>query len=88
MANFPVLTFDPEPHSLERKSLLLFFIFICVCEVHRYSLCDPAANMSSEQICYTIINNPTETEAPNEQQLKQDIGMSIKRGSGEAFCSE
>jgi len=30
--------------------------------------------MSSEQVCYTIINNPTETETPNEQQLKHDIG--------------
>ena len=36
--------------------------------------------MSSEQICYTIINNPTETETPNEQQLKHDIGMSRTRG--------
>lgn len=27
----------------------------------------------SEQPCYTLINNPNETESPNEQQLKQDL---------------
>ena len=34
--------------------------------------------MSSELPCYTIINNPTETEAPNEQQLKHDLGKADK----------
>ena len=30
--------------------------------------------MSSELPCYTIINNSSESEPPNEQQLKHDIG--------------
>ena len=28
----------------------------------------------AEQPCYTLINNPNETEVPNEQQLKHDLG--------------
>ena len=27
-----------------------------------------------EAACYTLINNPSETETPNEQQLKHDLG--------------
>ena len=30
--------------------------------------------MAVEQPCYTLINNPTETEIPNEQQLRHDLG--------------
>ena len=30
--------------------------------------------MASEQPCYTLINNPTEIEIPNEQQLRHDLG--------------
>lgn len=33
--------------------------------------------MSGEQPCYTLINNPLETEVPNEQQLKHDLGEGI-----------
>jgi len=33
------------------------------------------AKMSvSEQPCYTLINLPTDSEPPNEMQLKQDLG--------------
>ena len=28
----------------------------------------------AEQPCYTLINNPSETEIPNEQQLRSDLG--------------
>ena len=28
----------------------------------------------AEQPCYTLINNPAETEIPNEQQLRNDLG--------------
>jgi len=28
----------------------------------------------SEQPCYTLINLPTDSEPPNEMQLKQDLG--------------
>ena len=28
----------------------------------------------AEQPCYTLINNPSETEIPNEQQLRNDLG--------------
>ncbi len=31
--------------------------------------------MASELSCYTIINNPYETETPNEQQIKHDLGI-------------
>jgi len=27
-----------------------------------------------EQPCYTLINLPTDSESPNEMQLKQDLG--------------
>ena len=37
--------------------------------------------MSSEQVCYTIINNPIETETSNEQQLKHDIGKLVECSS-------
>ena len=29
---------------------------------------------TAEQACYTLINYPTESEAPNEMQLRQDLG--------------
>ena len=28
----------------------------------------------AELPCYTLINNPSETEIPNEQQLRNDLG--------------
>ena len=28
----------------------------------------------AELPCYTLINNPSETEMPNEQQLRNDLG--------------
>ncbi len=31
---------------------------------------------AAEQACYTLINSPTESEPPNEMQLKQDLGES------------
>ena len=38
-------------------------------------LCMCAAKMSvGEQPCYTLINLPTDSEPPNEMQLKQDLG--------------
>jgi len=33
-----------------------------------------------EQPCYTLINIPTDSEPPNEMQLKQDLGMSLRSG--------
>jgi len=30
-----------------------------------------------EQPCYTLINLPTDSEPPNEMQLKQDLGESL-----------
>lgn len=32
---------------------------------------------ASEQICYTLITAPNDTEQPNEMQLKIDLGKLI-----------
>ena len=57
-------------------SVVYVYVFSFNCKA------EPWKVKMSEQPCYTLINNPSETEIPNEQQLRNDLGKRERERPG------